>query len=391
MGIIQNKSIEDFTLKSFTLTEINRVLIRLGTLVSQSHGIGQNADLHGSQIVNVGNPTRDKDAINKTSLDSGLAPKTEGPDASTDNAIARFDGTTGKVLQNSPATVDDAGSINIPTGETYDVNGTPHTHSLDGLSDVATTSEEQGDLVYRGASGWVNVHHGTSGQVWTTKGHGANPEWTDIVSQADGWISDTDTWTYASATSFTIAGKDVTARFPVGCKLKLTQTSVKYFYVVGSVFSTDTTITVTGGSDYTLASAAITSPCYSYQSCPQGFPQWFNYSETWTGFSSAPSGGICRFMISGRTCYQNVARANGGTSDATTATVSLAVTSTSTANYRAYSFGNYEDAGAWSTSLGGSTITDSDTAASLYAGVLSTDAWTASGEKNWKGLLVWEI
>ena len=34
-----------------------------------------------------------------------------GPATATDNAIARFDGTTGKLIQNSPVTIDDAGSI----------------------------------------------------------------------------------------------------------------------------------------------------------------------------------------------------------------------------------------------------------------------------------------
>lgn len=35
-----------------------------------------------------------------------------GPASSTDNAFARFDGTTGKLLQNSTATLDDSGNIN---------------------------------------------------------------------------------------------------------------------------------------------------------------------------------------------------------------------------------------------------------------------------------------
>lgn len=88
----------------------------------------------------------------------------------------------------------------------------------------------------------------------------------------DGWITPTDTWTYASATTFTIAGVDKTALFPVGTKIKLTQTTVKYFYVTARSFATDTTITVNGGSTYSLANAAITSPSYSYMSLPQGFP-----------------------------------------------------------------------------------------------------------------------
>ena len=35
----------------------------------------------------------------------------KGPASATDNAIARFDGTTGKLVQNSPATLDDDGNI----------------------------------------------------------------------------------------------------------------------------------------------------------------------------------------------------------------------------------------------------------------------------------------
>jgi hypothetical protein len=37
-----------------------------------------------------------------------------GPASSTDNAITRFDGTTGKLIQNSTVTIDDSGNTNIP-------------------------------------------------------------------------------------------------------------------------------------------------------------------------------------------------------------------------------------------------------------------------------------
>lgn len=46
-----------------------------------------------------------------------------GPGSSTDNAIARFDSTTGKLIQGSLATVDDNGAVNIPTGQSYKING----------------------------------------------------------------------------------------------------------------------------------------------------------------------------------------------------------------------------------------------------------------------------
>lgn len=57
-----------------------------------------------------------------------------GPGVSTDNAIVRFDGITGKLGQNSLATVSDTGSVNIPTGETYNINGVPLAFSGWGLS-----------------------------------------------------------------------------------------------------------------------------------------------------------------------------------------------------------------------------------------------------------------
>ncbi len=104
----------------------------------------------------------------------------------------------------------------------------------------------------------------------------------DGTHRLDGWIADVDTWVYVSATSFKIEGKDVRARFPKGTKIKLTQTSDKYFYVANTAFSTDTTVTVTGGSDYSLANAAIDSPRYSYATTPQGFPGWFSWTPTVT-------------------------------------------------------------------------------------------------------------
>lgn len=98
-----------------------------------------------------------------------------------------------------------------------------------------------------------------------------------------GWSPYSSTWTYASATTFTVSG-DQTARFRTGTKIKLTQTTVKYFYVLSSSYAApNTTVTITGGSDYSLANAAITSPNVSYMENPYGFPHWFNYASTVKG------------------------------------------------------------------------------------------------------------
>lgn len=58
-----------------------------------------------------------------------------GPATSADNTIARFDGVDNKTIQGSLATVDDSGGVNIPTGQTYNINGSPHTHA-GGTGDV---------------------------------------------------------------------------------------------------------------------------------------------------------------------------------------------------------------------------------------------------------------
>lgn len=92
------------------------------------------------------------------------------------------------------------------------------------------------------------------------------------------WIDYTaDTWTYASADSptftFTITG-DRTAVLTPGTRLKLTQSStVKYFIVTAvSVAAGTTTVTVYGGTDYTLANSAISANHFSRVKAPSGFP-----------------------------------------------------------------------------------------------------------------------
>lgn len=91
-----------------------------------------------------------------------------------------------------------------------------------------------------------------------------------------GWVAAGETWTYASADdptfTFTIAGVDKTTKYYPGMRVKLTQTSAKYFIITKVAFSTDTTVTIYGGTDYDLANAAITLPFYSVVKAPAGFP-----------------------------------------------------------------------------------------------------------------------
>lgn len=97
----------------------------------------------------------------------------------------------------------------------------------------------------------------------------------DGKTNTDGWIADSSTWTYASAQTFTVSG-DVTVRFRKGTKLKFTQTTAKYAVVVNSSYGApNTTVTILTNTSHTIANAAITTPYYSYQEAPQGYPDWF--------------------------------------------------------------------------------------------------------------------
>lgn len=91
------------------------------------------------------------------------------------------------------------------------------------------------------------------------------------------WLFDINTWSYSSADAPTFVisiNSDMTTVLSPGMRIKLTQTTEKYFIVtaVGSFSGGATLVTVYGGTDYTLANAAITSPYYSTAKAPFGFP-----------------------------------------------------------------------------------------------------------------------
>ena len=110
------------------------------------------------------------------------------------------------------------------------------------------------------------------------------------LSYKDGWIPVSDTWTYASATTITVPS-GAASIYKVGMGIRLTQSStVKYFYIVGVA---DTVLTITGGSDYTLANATISA--VSYTNTPAtaiGFPNAFNYTPvvTYASGTTDPTG-----------------------------------------------------------------------------------------------------
>ncbi len=163
----------------------------------------------------------------------------------------------------------------------------------------------------------------------------ANINWDDIIAYvndlakggvaiaeaSDGWVDFPVIPTYVSATSIKFAGVDYTTLIQKGDKLYIDQSGNKYFYVTAVSFSTDTTVTVTGGSDFTVANVTIVNPQFSKQASPQGFPLQHNWTPGFTGFSVDPTVTAAKFSISGGYAHVTYIQDSRGTSNATGFTI----------------------------------------------------------------------
>ena len=213
---------------------------------------------------------------------------------------------------------------------------------------------------------------------------------------ADGWIDDTaETWTFASFTAgppaagtFTVSG-DLRAKYQIGTLIKLTQTTVKYFVVSAapSFAAGATTVTITGGTDYTLANAAISANYHSYMGNPQGWPRVFNAAPGASGWSGTPTVNYYSFSVVGGHCV--IDWDISGTSNATSASVVAPIKSSSIGTtYVAQ--GITEDNTVILTAPGRAAIGTASTTLSFtkdFAG----GGFTASGTKRAAGTIVYLI
>lgn len=129
---------------------------------------------------------------------------------------------------------------------------------------------------------WLKDVNAGEGLTITRSSDGATLALLDTNSST-GWTAASETWTYASVDdptfTFTISG-DKTSKYSPGMRVKLTQTTTKYFIITAVSYSSpNTTVTVYGGTDYDLANASITNNYYSTDKAPQGFPL---NPEKWT-------------------------------------------------------------------------------------------------------------
>jgi hypothetical protein len=102
-----------------------------------------------------------------------------------------------------------------------------------------------------------------------------------IFENESGWIPVSDTWTYTSATTFTVAGNK-TSTYRKYARVRYKQGGgYKYGVIQSSSFSSpNTTVTLVNVSDYSLVSGSITDTAVSYIEHPQGFPGMFTMNIT---------------------------------------------------------------------------------------------------------------
>jgi hypothetical protein len=183
----------------------------------------------------------------------------------------------------------DVGTLAIGTTS---VNLTPLPQQQSGYmvldSNAATLAEE----VYYTHSGSNPVTVSA-----TTKQHTGGFPW--LIDNTNGYYQELqgdDGWqkvlvnpTKGTGQTLVFANVDYTDRISVMDKIKYTDTTVKYGFVTAISYSTNTTVTITGGSDYTLA-ANPTAGTFRFSKClsPVGFPANSNtFSPLGVNYSQA--------------------------------------------------------------------------------------------------------
>jgi hypothetical protein len=202
----------------------------------------------------------------------------------------------------------------------------------------------------------------------------------DLALQSD-WRADTTTWTRVSNTQFTLA-VDATGWLAPGTRVRWKESGAAYKYgvVATSAFSAGTTtVNLIGTDDYVMAASPdANSTSYSSVTGPNGFPAFFNYTPTRTGYSANPTTTAFTWRTMGRTIVVTIREGSAGISSSTTKTYSLPanVTAVTLANQLWENFAQVTNNG----SSGGGQLRVSSGATVIDAqNGVNGGAWTASG------------
>lgn len=226
----------------------------------------------------------------------------------------------------------------------------------------------------------------TAGDIGIFRSIGFSPKDATFIGDTTGWQETNDIWTYASASTITVP-TDATTKYAVGDRVRLKQGGgFKYFYIIGVAA---TTLTVTGGSDYSVANSAITNVATSKLVNPLDFPGAFNWTPTFTGFSANPSG-VHRFALVGRECRIYVRHSTLGTSNTTAFTMTLPITAATITNHAWTGSGQGVDNGGILVNSALISFVSASTVMNLYTNHAAA-AWTAALTKGANFQMSYEI
>lgn len=154
--------------------------------------------------------------------------------------------------------------------------------------------------------------------------------------------------------------------------------------------TTDATMTISGGSvvtlysnsDYGVANATLTACRFSYLGAPPGFPPFFNWSPTLSGWSSNPTSNMYRWSHDGTKMTISIRQTTSGTSNNVTHTATLPGVAATVSNgfwlnTCVATDNNVVQAGSLSVGSAASTVS--------LNGILSTSNNTASGNSRING------
>jgi len=199
----------------------------------------------------------------------------------------------------------------------------------------------------------------------------------DIANLDLGWALVNESWTYASSSTINVP-TGAASRFQLGDKLKINNTTTKYFYITTIA---DTLLTVNGGSDYSVANTTISAVYVSRANRPFGFPARHTFTQNLGGFSAVPTQSIATFFINQGWVNVDLYQNNTGTSNATSFTMNAPVTAAtvSAGAWGAITYGMSNN-GSLLTVAGVALIASAASTITLYRDCGFT-TWTAANAK----------
>lgn len=209
----------------------------LGNEIGRLDAYGANAPTT-ARIPMLDSATGEARYLTANEIASG-ADAVDGPASATDNAVARFDGTTGKLIQNSVVTIaDSTGAITIPGTTNQLVLGTTNTTTISAAAPAASRVVTLPDA---GASGKAVLAGGNAAVALTGTGGTSTGTMTTLSAQV---TSDSITTAGGATHVATITYTGITATDMVFISKAGGTNSATENYSYKAVCTTDT-ITVT--------------------------------------------------------------------------------------------------------------------------------------------------